>query len=170
MRKQRSDASNGKRCNTCGFTKPLNEFNKRNASKDGLSYTCRSCSRRIDRERLQVDQNAEANRTKAIKYYQANQDKIRNYQARRQLQMKLKAVEYLGGKCKCGEDHPAALQFHHKDPTTKSFSVSTKTMAATKQFNWVRIREELDKCELVCANCHAKHHTAWTNQMIEDYR
>lgn len=171
MRKQRSDASNGKRCNNCGFTKSLEDFNRSTRSKDGRQYTCRSCSNRSDKERLRIPEKAEANRAKAIAYYQANQEKIKEYQAKRQLKLKLQAVNYLGGKCQgCEEDHPAALQFHHRDPATKSFSVSTKTMASTKQFNWTRIKQELDKCDLLCSNCHAKHHTAWTDEMLREAR
>jgi|AGFT01.1.fsa_nt_gi HNH endonuclease. len=71
-------------------------------------------------------------------------------------QLKLKAVEYKGGKCTmCGYDKCiAALEFHHLDPTQKDFSIS-KT-GSTRSFK--TMQPELDKCVLVCANCHREEH------------
>jgi|GEM_PF-1188099 len=67
---------------------------------------------------------------------------------------KLRAVAYKGGRCqRCGYDRCIqALQFHHLDPNQKDFTISGKTMA------WERIRDEIDKCVLLCANCHAELH------------
>ena len=74
----------------------------------------------------------------------------------RRLRSKLKAIDLLGGKCvKCGyDDHPAALEFHYKDENTKSFAIG---MAANKA--WSIIEKELEKCELLCSNCHRIHHS-----------
>ena len=64
---------------------------------------------------------------------------------------KLKAIAYRGGKCaRCGyKKNAAALIFHH--PGSKAFSISAR-------HNWGYIREELDKCILLCLNCHAEAH------------
>jgi hypothetical protein len=66
---------------------------------------------------------------------------------------KRRAVDYLGGRCmRCGYSKCIrALQFHHRDPKTKSFGLS---ISSTR--SWERIRTELDKCDLLCANCHAE--------------
>ena len=66
------------------------------------------------------------------------------------------AVEYKGGKCvRCGyKKCVRALEFHHLDPDGKDFPVSSR--GACK--SWERIKEELGKCILVCANCHAEIH------------
>lgn len=67
-----------------------------------------------------------------------------------------KAFDYLGGKCKkCGEKHFAALSFHHRDPSQKSHDVSRLIQ---KVVNWEVIKEEIDKCDLLCENCHRKLH------------
>lgn len=65
-----------------------------------------------------------------------------------------RAIKYLGGKCRlCGYDKCiAALQFHHRDPATKEFTISGRTI------KWDRLKPELDKCDLLCANCHAELH------------
>lgn len=64
------------------------------------------------------------------------------------------AIDYKGGKCeKCGYDKSSwALDFHHKDPEQKSFSISK----GKKSFE--TLKPEIDKCELLCKNCHAEEH------------
>ncbi len=66
---------------------------------------------------------------------------------------KARLVEEAGGKCEiCGYDRClAALQFHHRDPGTKSFALSLR--GRTRSMD--RLREEAAKCALLCANCHA---------------
>lgn len=67
---------------------------------------------------------------------------------------KLKMIEYKGGKCElCGYNkNISALDFHHIDPTTKRFTLSDT------RHSWEETRKELDKCILVCANCHRELH------------
>jgi 5-methylcytosine-specific restriction endonuclease McrA len=69
--------------------------------------------------------------------------------------MKLKAVAYKGGKCiSCGfNKYIAAMEFHHLDSKQKDFSLSGMTIS------WVRMQKELDKCALLCANCHRAAHS-----------
>lgn len=66
---------------------------------------------------------------------------------------KQEAVDYLGGKCvRCGYGKClAALEFHHKDPEKKDFAIS-------RRWSFEKIKNELDKCELVCSNCHKEIH------------
>ena len=63
-------------------------------------------------------------------------------------------LEY-GGKCSiCGYDkYLGALEFHHVDPSTKEFHLGTR-----RGYDITRLRAELDKCVLVCSNCHAEIH------------
>jgi 5-methylcytosine-specific restriction endonuclease McrA len=69
--------------------------------------------------------------------------------------MKAKAVEHKGGECtRCGYSKSlTALQFHHTDPSTKEFRVGSGNTVA-----WDKLVVELEKCELLCANCHAEVH------------
>ena len=54
---------------------------------------------------------------------------------------------------KCGENHPACLDFHHQDPSTKDFSLGdARAMGWGKK----RLLAEIQKCVVVCANCHRK--------------
>ena len=84
----------------------------------------------------------------------------RNCQSRgaveRAQKTKQKCVDYLGGACRlCGYDKClGALHFHHIDPTKKEFAIGGKKTADIK-----RLILELDKCALLCANCHAEVHS-----------
>ena len=73
---------------------------------------------------------------------------------RRRQKIRHDLIELHGGKCsKCGYSKcEAALEFHHKDPTQKHFSVATSSKS------WELIKEEADKCTLLCANCHRETH------------
>ncbi len=75
---------------------------------------------------------------------------------RRRKQLKELAIEYKGGKCnRCDYSRSvAALAFHHLDSAKKDFSLGDKGYTRA----WNTIRTELDKCVLLCANCHAEAH------------
>lgn len=86
-------------------------------------------------------------------------DKLNIATVRHNMNMKLKAIEIGGGKCsRCNFDNPAALQFHHRDPKIKSFNVNTQEISLKR---WSIVEEEITKCDLLCANCHAIEHCTW---------
>lgn len=66
------------------------------------------------------------------------------------------ALDYKGNKCKyCNYDKCIeALEFHHIDPNEKDFSISDRDI----KLDWEEIKKELDKCVLVCSNCHREIH------------
>lgn len=76
---------------------------------------------------------------------------IRAVSSRRR-KIKAMAIEYLGGKCQvCGYyKYQGALDLHHIDRSQKAFNFSDNGYTRS----WARVKEELDKCALVCANCH----------------
>jgi len=69
---------------------------------------------------------------------------------------KLRAVEEAGGACRgCGLRSPVdALEFHHLDASTKVFALSVDGIPRS----WARVKAELAKCVLLCANCHRETH------------
>ena len=89
-------------------------------------------------------------------YYRCTQcrsDKV----SQRRKKVKVLLVDYKGGKCeKCDYNKCiAALEFHHLDPSKKEFGVSNgNTMTLEK------MKIEVDKCILVCSNCHKEIHSA----------
>jgi len=66
------------------------------------------------------------------------------------------AIEFKGGKCEvCGYGRcPEVLEFHHLDSSKKDFGISLKGYTR----GWKRVKEELKKCVLLCANCHREVH------------
>jgi len=74
--------------------------------------------------------------------------------AARRMALLARAADYKGGVCViCGYDKClASLVFHHEDPLSKDFSISEHMTS------WDAIVLELDKCVLVCANCHGEIH------------
>lgn len=75
---------------------------------------------------------------------------------KRRRKIKQLAVEYKGGCCvRCGYNkYFGALEFHHLDPSKKDFSLSAKGHC----IGWDKVKKELDKCILVCSNCHKEIH------------
>lgn len=85
----------------------------------------------------------------------------------RKLKFKNRAIQYKGGKCsQCGYDKCInALEFHHLNPEEKEFNISNKFNMA-----WEAIQIELDKCILLCSNCHKEMHASYYNTIpIEEY-
>lgn len=155
-----------KRCITCGKTKPLAAFNSHPQTKDKRSSSCRKCSNGYDRKYLENPQNAQRGRDRANRHYLDNRAQKIKQVSKYQFDRKMKAVNFLGGKCaRCPETHPATLQFHHRDPSEKVFMLSSKTLSTPNKFPWAVIETELAKCELLCSNCHSKLHSKW-NQWI----
>lgn len=75
----------------------------------------------------------------------------------RRLLFKAKCVSYKGGKCElCGYNkYLSALEFHHLDPSKKDFAISKHH---SNKFT-DELKNELDKCQLLCANCHSDIHS-----------
>ncbi|MGE0269497.1 MAG: hypothetical protein AB7S78_13690 [Candidatus Omnitrophota bacterium] len=74
----------------------------------------------------------------------------------RRKKIRAMAVTYKGGKCeRCGYDRCIdALEFHHIDPVQKDFTISAKGYTRS----WNKVKAELDKCIMLCANCHRELH------------
>ncbi len=85
--------------------------------------------------------------------------------AKRRKKVREMAIEYKGGKCifcnykKCIQ----ALEFHHVGDEEKDFSISDKGYTRS----WERVKKEIDKCVLVCANCHRELHVG-TKQLSRE--
>jgi hypothetical protein len=75
---------------------------------------------------------------------------------RRREKIRLMAIDYKGGCCQiCGYNRCLeALELHHLDPTKKDFGISNKGYTRS----WEKVKQEADKCILLCANCHREVH------------
>jgi len=79
------------------------------------------------------------------------------YQKKRGVKRKADLVLLKGGKCEtCGYNkNLGALEFHHKDPSQKVSKIDVRIITNR---TWDFLLTELDKCLLLCANCHREHH------------
>lgn len=80
--------------------------------------------------------------------------------SKRRKKLKEMSIEYGGSKCQiCGYNKCSrALNFHHTDASKNDFGLSAKGLTRS----WEKIKAELDKCILVCANCHMELHEGIT--------
>lgn len=129
---------NNKLCNSCGYTKDVSEFNKKGAI---LQSKCRECSKAYAKEHYQKNKGT----------YYTNRNK------RREVEFKEWWRSYKSTlSCnRCSESHVACLHFHHLDPNNKEANLS---VVARGHWGKERILKEVEKCEVLCANCHAKEH------------
>jgi predicted DNA-binding protein YlxM (UPF0122 family) len=67
---------------------------------------------------------------------------------------------------KCGEDHPACLEFHHLNPSEKKINLSEAV--AIKGWSKNKILDEIDKCVVLCSNCHRKLHWELQQQVVSE--
>lgn len=105
----------------------------------------------------------EKRREKYRKWMRNHKDDIKKYNKSRanyavfwRSRAKEELIQYKGGKCcKCGynKNVPRAYDFHHRNPDKKEFSISNYSV-----LNIDKLRKEVDKCDLVCRNCHAEIH------------
>lgn len=86
-------------------------------------------------------------------------DCFNTYCVKRWIDRKIKYINLLGGKCKkCGlllnNTHYSVFEFHHRDRNNKEYS-----WTKLRLFSDDRIMQELNKCDLLCANCHRIVHS-----------
>ncbi|HOZ56458.1 MAG: hypothetical protein BWY51_00975 [Parcubacteria group bacterium ADurb.Bin316] len=88
--------------------------------------------------------------------YSDRAEYLKNAVARRRKNIRQQAIDYKGKKCAiCGYNKCLqALEFHHIENSNKDFGISAK--GYTK--SWDSVKRELDKCVLLCANCHREVH------------
>lgn len=100
--------------------------------------------------------NEETGYIKSKDRYQSRCKKcFSRYCAERWTKRKHQAIEYKGGSCElCGYNkYHGALEFHHLDPSEKDVEWTRLRLR-----NWEKIKIELNKCILLCANCHREEH------------
>ncbi len=89
------------------------------------------------------------------KHYQNNKEKYADAQRKKRRENKKIVSDFKRGKsCVCGESHPCCLDFHHRDSKLKERVISK----AMWEWGAERLKNEIEKCELICSNCHRKHH------------
>ena len=90
-------------------------------------------------------------------WYQQHKEQVIARRKKRQLEIRNWFMRYKSTlSCiDCGISHPAVLQFHHRNRADKSFNISD---VARKASSVKQITNEIQKCDVLCVNCHAKRH------------
>ena len=130
-----------KQCSKCEQFKEPTEFNSSKDKKDGLTSWCKICVR--NRSKVWYNDNSEK-----VKYKES--------QTRRKKREWINEIRSTKSCERCGENHLSCLDFHHIDPAQKDFSISD----ALYKLHYTRelIVAELEKCIVLCANCHRIFH------------
>jgi hypothetical protein len=92
------------------------------------------------------------------RWYRENREHQEGKKRRRRAMLRKWLYQYKSEHCayvRCDETDPACLDFHHQDVTEKRDDVSR---LVARGFARERIRDEIEKCEVLCANCHRKEH------------
>jgi Zn finger protein HypA/HybF involved in hydrogenase expression len=106
--------------------------------------------------------------SKSVKKWQENNvDKVREYdklRKREQTKQRRLFVDEYKSNCtckKCGENRTYVLDFHHVDPSQKSFDLGSAT-----KYGIEKLKLELEKCITLCRNCHSEFHYIKKEQNI----
>lgn len=115
------------------------------------------------------------------KYWHANKERLlagrskyapkaRLYNQKRRHANKIKAFRLVKtALCcqRCGYDKLAALHYHHRDKEQKLFEIM-KVLSSTAKIDWKAVELEIQKCDLLCANCHLLEHTTFTEDVYRE--
>lgn len=128
-----------KTCSRCKIEKGVVEFHKSSRMKDGLQSSCKKCM--------------------AESYTRSRQAKLEHYQAVQKKRTHLNTEKFQEWKRQqqcacCSETETCCLDLHHLDPNEKEVTVSN----VIRYWSWERLKTEINKCIVVCSNCHRKIH------------
>lgn len=131
-------------CKRCNKKKNITEYHWRKDTKSngGYRYVCKECACK-----------------RAKESYERNKEKVKKRCAEaaktRILERRKYIYEYLSKHpcIKCGEDDPRCLDFDHIEPDNKDLAISR---AIWNNWSMKRLNNEIEKCQILCANCHRK--------------
>lgn len=127
-----------KQCSRCGETKEYQFFAKRSKARDGYAVWCKECFKAYDRERYKTVDKERKTRN-------------RNLQMERKRELLWNILSQ--SQCAhCGNNDPEVLEFDHRQPSDKMHNISEIMWS----HSWDSIKKEIDKCDILCANCHRK--------------
>lgn len=129
-----------KMCNKCKIEKQVSDFTKNKQKKSGYNYYCKECNKSYQKEHYKANKadyiDKKNNRKKSLKEFVVS----------------IKDV----AKCyRCHEGDIACLDFHHINNNDKDFNIA---LAVNHGVSIETLKKEIDKCIILCSNCHRKLH------------
>ncbi len=135
-----------KKCNCCGNTFPIAKFAFKNKALNKRITFCDDCRKKKSKDSYL--KNHETNLVRSKKNKRNNKEWYLNFK---------KSLSC----CVCGETESVCLDLHHLDESTKEFSLGSQPTSSIK-----KMKEEINKCACLCANCHRKHHAGKLNASL----
>ncbi len=116
-----------------------------------------------DKDRYQSEEYKEYQRNYQRSWYELHKSKrlAMIYERKAAINEYLKDIRKQLRCANCGEQHPATLHFHHLNSEDKLFSIGD---AVQKGYSLVKIKKEINKCIVLCANCHTIRHYNMRNK------
>lgn len=139
-------------CRVCEIEKSIDDFVSDKNKKNGKVRLCKECKRKLDK--ISYDKrrdNINLKKKQKISDFRTQYNDLK-----------------IGKKCiKCSESRFYLLDFHHKS-SDKEFNIGTE---AWRTLNIDKIKKEVEKCVILCSNCHREFHFLEKehNIKIEDY-
>jgi hypothetical protein len=127
-----------KRCIDCGELKPVSEYHRNRGRPDGLQRRCKTC-------------NIEVNKRWYEEHPEVKARRMYEYARARKREAQWRILDYLRAHpcVDYGESDPVVLDFDHLRDKVRNIS-------AMMRQRWQAIVAEIEKCEVVCANCHRR--------------
>jgi len=134
--------SKTKRCSKCGKRKSVETGFYKRGREDQYRSECKTCTK-----------------TKRERYVRENLKSLVAQKKKKRAQTRSWFQRIKAGKhcTACGEDDSRCLDFHHRDPEEKEFKLAD---AVRQGWGRAKILAEIAKCDVLCSNCHRKHHAA----------
>ena len=128
-------------CPRCDSEQPESNFHRNKHRASGRASYCKPCQLAYRKD-----------------YYRRNTEKVKQrvYDRRDAMKVRYQELKTALSCERCGFDHPAALDFHHDDPEKKTLAVSRMVCDGWSE---ARILQEIEKCSVLCANCHRIEHS-----------
>lgn len=126
-------------CNECREEKDITLFRRDRRIKSGYQGRCKSCVSQAIKNAYPSSYREKAN-ARSLTHRKRNRELKQQYLSGRQC-------------ANCGEPDLVVFEFHHPDPTQKDF-----TIGDAHSHKWDDILSEMEKCIILCANCHRKEH------------
>jgi hypothetical protein len=156
---------NFKDCTKCGQTKRFADFalvgdwrKKRANNPKRYRKVCKECTRASNAAK--VDPNFKPKRKPPAKGQTKEQKQAAHaaYKRKVRRETRIKIMEYLSerGCEECGERDPRVLEFDHIDTYEKKIEIA-RLISSGYSWSAQKLRQEIRKCRVLCANCHRKH-------------
>lgn len=129
-----------KRCCICKETKSFEDFHKQKSNKDGHKTYCKLCQKGLNKTHYNENKLSYHSRTKIRR----GNNSIWMEEYKKSLKCEL-----------CPESRPGCITFHHLDPNEKEMDVS---LMSSRGISQKRILKEIEKCKVLCFNCHMNLH------------